>query len=221
MLHLIYMSKSKRICPFTCREMGPNDVEQANAIEKDAFPDLFPPTSFSKELKRDRATILVAEVNENVTGWQELIPSEHDSISTPNLYRNGYTGYGKGQKFLTGLLIFWEMAGEAHIMSVGVRRGFRRRGVGELLMFNCFSRCVRSAYTAISLEVRSSNKAAQKLYLKHGFLVEGIRKGYYSDNREDALIMNAREIQSPSHIQRMLDRKKTYTELRGDFTESS
>ena len=201
--------------------MGPNDVEQANAIEKDAFPDLFPPTSFSKELKRDRATILVAEVNENVTGWQELIPSEHDSISSPNLYRNGYTGYGKGQKFLTGLLIFWEMAGEAHIMSVGVRRGFRRRGVGELLMFNCFSRCVRSAYTAISLEVRSSNKAAQELYSKHGFLVEGIRKGYYSDNREDALIMNAREIQSPSHIQRMLDRKKTYTELRGDFTESS
>ena len=215
------MMQSKKICPFTCREMVLGDIEQANAIERDAFPDLFPPTSFSKELKRDRATILVAEVNENVTGWQELIPPHYDSISNANLYRNGYTGYGKGQKFLTGLLMFWEMAGEAHIMSVGVRRDFRRRGIGELLMLNCLSKCVRSAYTAISLEVRSSNKAAQELYLKHGFLVEGIRKGYYSDNREDALIMNAKEILSPSYIQRMSARKKTYTELHGQLTESS
>ena len=201
--------------------MVSNDIEQANAIEKDAFPDLFPPTSFSKELKRDRATILVAEVNENVTGWQELIPPRQDNIFNSNLYRNGYTGYGKGQKFLTGLLMFWEMAGEAHIISVGVRRNFRRRGIGELLMLNCFSRCVRSTYSAISLEVRSSNKAAQELYLKHGFLVEGIRKAYYSDNREDALIMNVRNILSPSHVQRMTDRKKTYTELHGQFTENS
>ncbi len=215
------MSKSKTICPFACREMVPNDIEQANAIEKDAFPDLFPPTSFSKELKRDRATILVAEVNENATGWQELIPPSQDNISNSNLYRNGYTGYGKGQKFLTGLLMFWEMAGEAHIISVGVRRNFRRRGIGELLMLNCFSKCVRSTYSAISLEVRSSNKAAQELYLKHGFLVEGIRKAYYSDNREDALIMNARNILSPSHVQRMTDRKKTYTELHGQLTEIS
>ena len=197
------------------------DIEQASAIEKDAFPDLFPPTSFSRELKRDRATILVAEVNENVTGWQELIPPHQDNISNPNLYRNGYTGYGKGQKFLTGLLIFWEMAGEAHIMSVGVRRNFRRRGIGELLMLNCLSKCVRNAYTVMSLEVRSSNKAAQELYLKHGFLVEGTRKAYYSDNREDALIMNARNILSPSHIQRMTDRMKTYTELHGQLTEIS
>mgnify|MGYP001270796135 CR=1 FL=1 len=201
--------------------MGPNDVEQANAIEKDAFPDLFPPTSFSKELKRDRATILVAEVNENVTGWQELIPSEHDSISTPNLYRNGYTGYGKGQKFLTGLLIFWEMAGEAHIMSVGVRRNFRRRGIGELLMLNCLFKCVRNAYTVMSLEVRSSNKAAQELYLKHGFLVEGVRKAYYSDNREDALIMNVRNILSPSHLKRMSNLKKTYAASYGQLTKIS
>ena len=201
--------------------MVPDDIEQANAIEKDAFPALFPPTSFSKELKRDRATILVAVVNENVTGWQELIPPHHDNISNLNLYRNGYTGYGKGQKFVTGLLMFWEMAGEAHIISVGVRRNFRRRGIGELLMLNCFSKCVRSTYSAISLEVRSSNKAAQKLYLKHGFLVEGIRKAYYSDNREDALIMNARNILSPSHLQIMTDRKKTYTELHGQLTEIS
>ena len=215
------MPKSKTICPFACRAMVPDDIEQANAIEKDAFPDLFPPTSFSKDLKRDRATILVAEVNENATGWQELIPPSQDNISNSNLYRNGYTGYGKGQKFLTGLLMFWEMAGEAHIISVGVRRNFRRRGIGELLMLNCFSKCVRSTYSAISLEVRSSNKAAQELYLKHGFLVEGIRKAYYSDNREDALIMNARNILSPSHVQRMTDRKKTYTELHGQLTEIS
>jgi len=201
--------------------MVPNDIEQANAIEKDAFPDLFPPTSFGKELKRDRATILVAEVNENETGWQELIPPSQDNISNSNLYRNGYTGYGKGQKFLTGLLMFWEMAGEAHIISVGVRRNFRRRGIGELLMLNCFSKCVQNSYSAISLEVRSSNRAAQELYLKHGFLVEGIRKAYYSDNREDALIMNARNILSRSHLQRMTDRKKTYTELHGQLTEIS
>ncbi len=198
-----------------------DDIEQANAIEKDAFPDLFPPTSFSRELKRDRATIIVAEVNENVDGWQELIPPHHNNVSKSNLYRSGYTGHGKGQKFLTGLLMLWEMAGEAHIISLGVRRNFRRRGIGELLMLNCFYKCVRSAYTAISLEVRSSNKAAQELYLKHGFLVEGVRKAYYSDNREDALIMNVRNILSPSHLKRMSNLKKTYAASYGQLTKIS
>ena len=195
------------------------DIEQANAIEKDAFPDLFPPTSFSRELKRDRATVLVAEVTENATGWEKLVPTRQNNVSGPNLYRSGYTGHVKGQKFLIGLLMFWEMAGEAHIMSVGVRRNFRRRGIGELLMFDCFSKCVQSNYNTMSLEVRSSNEVAQALYLKHGFLVEGVRKAYYSDNREDAFIMNARNILSPSHLKRMSDLKKRYTESYGQLTE--
>ena len=78
---------------YLCREMLQSDLEQVSAIEKDAFPDLFPPTSFIKELKKTRSTALVAEMNNLHPDYDSQLPTTEGSLKKKqNTYRDGYTG---------------------------------------------------------------------------------------------------------------------------------
>lgn len=83
----------------------------------------------------------------------------------------------------------WLILDEAHVTNVAVHPDWRGRHIGEALM-RALIRCARSyGITRMTLEVRVSNQVAQNLYTKLGFRPAGIRKGYYTDTREDALIM--------------------------------
>ena len=83
----------------------------------------------------------------------------------------------------------WIVVDEAHIMTLATRRDLRRRGLAEVVLVALLSEAKRRRARCATLEVRASNAAAQGLYGKYGFEVVGRRKGYYPDNREDALIM--------------------------------
>ena len=96
---------------------------------------------------------------------------------------------------IVGFLGTWYAADQAHIVSVGVADGYRRRGIGELLLIAAVEHAIARETETITLEVRKSNAAARALYEKYGFIEQGIRKGYYSDNREDAVIMTTGSIQ--------------------------
>lgn len=84
---------------------------------------------------------------------------------------------------------FWQVSGEGDITNVAVLEDFRRMGIGSLLMEAVIDKSKKLGLSIITLEVRSSNISAQGLYKKYGFEVIGVRKRYYSDNNEDALIM--------------------------------
>jgi ribosomal-protein-alanine N-acetyltransferase len=73
-------------------------------------------------------------------------------------------------------------------MTLAVHPGFRRRGIAELLLLDLFDQARHRGARRLTLEVRPSNTAAQRLYRKYGFSVEGRRPRYYSDG-EEALIM--------------------------------
>jgi ribosomal-protein-alanine N-acetyltransferase len=103
---------------------------------------------------------------------------------------------------ITGFLGIWYMVDEAHIISVGVRRRCRSKGVGELLLIAAIEHAVARSAETMTLEVRPSNTAACNLYRKYGFNQRGLRKAYYSDNREDAIIMTTDSIQLPPFRQR-------------------
>lgn len=83
----------------------------------------------------------------------------------------------------------WIVLDEAHVTNIAISQSYRRRGLGERLLVELI-RCAKQ-YGALSmtLEVRVTNSAAQKLYEKLGFVKRGIRRQYYSDTKEDALIM--------------------------------
>jgi len=81
------------------------------------------------------------------------------------------------------------MAGEAHITTIGVRQAYQRQGIAELLLISTMDTALMRNAQVMTLEVRLSNSAAQALYEKYGFTKMGVRRGYYTDNREDAVIM--------------------------------
>lgn len=88
---------------------------------------------------------------------------------------------------------FWQILDEAHICNVAVHPEDRGLGLGSRIVEAMIEKAKSLGITQMTLEVRTSNETAKKLYEKYGFKIGGIRKEYYSDNREDALIMWRRE----------------------------
>lgn len=86
-------------------------------------------------------------------------------------------------------IIFWFLPSEVDIHNVAVHPAHRRQGIGRSLLQAVIDEAVQQGLRRITLEVRKSNEAAQRLYQSLGFESQGLRKGYYSDDGEDALIM--------------------------------
>lgn len=88
----------------------------------------------------------------------------------------------------------WHILEEAHITNIAVDADNRRKGYGEALLKQILDDCYKEMIKYLTLEVRVSNKAAIGLYEKYGFTSFGIRKKYYQDNNEDAIIMWTKNI---------------------------
>ncbi len=97
----------------------------------------------------------------------------------------------------------WLMVDEAHITTFAVHPDARRRRIGERLLQRLFEIAHEMKAEWLTLEVRASNLAAQKLYEKYGFRRAGVRRRYYSDNNEDALIMWTERIKEKSVRERL------------------
>lgn len=90
---------------------------------------------------------------------------------------------------IIGYVLFWLLPGTIDIHNIAVHTDFRRQGVARLMLRKIVDEAKRQSITRVVLEVRKSNLPAQQLYGAMGFSTSGIRKGYYSDNGEDALAM--------------------------------
>lgn len=93
-----------------------------------------------------------------------------------------------GEKII-GYAGMWHVITEGHITNVAVLTHYRGQGIGARLMEALDAVAVEREMIGITLEVRMNNGPAQKLYHKFGFRPEGIRKNYYADTKEDAIIM--------------------------------
>lgn len=83
----------------------------------------------------------------------------------------------------------WLVINEAHVTNVAVSGQHRRQGIGRLLMEKLMELARDSGMDSMTLEVRVTNAAARQLYEQMGFVEAGIRKNYYSETKEDALIL--------------------------------
>ena len=90
---------------------------------------------------------------------------------------------------MAGYMIISRYVDAWHVMNIAVDPEFRRRGIATALLERLFELTEDESRRGYTLEVRVSNDAAIKLYERLGFRSRGIRRGYYTDNREDALIM--------------------------------
>jgi ribosomal-protein-alanine N-acetyltransferase len=104
-----------------------------------------------------------------------------------NVFANYFVA--KSNNEVIGYGGMWIIIDEGHITNIAVHPKYRNQGVGDKILSKMIATCNEKKVIAMTLEVRLSNIAAQKLYSKYGFMSEGIRKKYYEDNGEDAIIM--------------------------------
>lgn len=90
---------------------------------------------------------------------------------------------------VVGYVGIWFVVDEGHITNVAVHSDYRGKKIGDELVKALVELCRENNIVSMTLEVRVSNVVAQNLYKKYGFKLAGIRKEYYSDNKEDAMIM--------------------------------
>ena len=197
------------------RLMRREDVAQVTEIDREAFPALWPPVNYKRELENRLAHYIVAcDEGERVEESEVEAPLEKDlpglASRIGRLFNyNRFFGHElpkSGKQYITGFAGFWVMAGEAHITNIAVRELHRRQGIGELLLISMINLATELNARIITLEVRASNTIAQSLYYKYGFTQAGLRHNYYIDNKEDAVIMSTENITSApfqAHLQRL------------------
>jgi ribosomal-protein-alanine N-acetyltransferase len=90
---------------------------------------------------------------------------------------------------------------EGHITTIAVHPAWHRHQIGTRLMLVAAREAVAREVSALTLEVRVSNRAAQTLYRRFGFRPVGVRKGYYAESNEDAVVMWAHEVDTPAYAE--------------------
>ena len=154
------------------------DIATVQEIEREIFATPWPRNAYFRELASRSSAYYVVLRQEGVVRPAAYQGSELD----PTI-----VGYGG----------MWRMYDEAHVTTIGVRRDLHHQGFGRIL----FAGLIQAAYDMgakwVTLEVRTSNENAMKMYEAFSFKVIGRRKGYYTDNGEDAIVMWSDSIHSP------------------------
>jgi [ribosomal protein S18]-alanine N-acetyltransferase len=193
---------------YRIRPMTADDIGQVMDIERESFPASWPQTAYQRELTRNRlARYFVALQDEGLGVASNESPRNRSWLP----FRRTETDDGEQ---IVGLIGVWKMVDAAHIVTFAVRESFRRQGIGSLLIDRAFRVAIDEDLPALTLEVRVSNQDAQQLYEKWGFRSTGIRKNYYSDNREDAVIMTTELLASKAMLS-ILQRRRLELVERG------
>jgi [ribosomal protein S18]-alanine N-acetyltransferase len=185
---------------FVVEPMRIEHIPAVSAIEKASFPQPWPQNAYRREIQENRmAHYIVARRLGDLEPTDSHEPTR-EPAPQPDLL-------GKLSRFLraaeqpvsprlqeelrtiVGYAGIWVMTDEAHVTTIASHPDVRGRGVGELLLASLIHRAIEVGARWMTLEVRASNSVAQNLYRKYTFKEMGIRRRYYSDNGEDALVM--------------------------------
>jgi ribosomal-protein-alanine N-acetyltransferase len=180
---------------------------------------MWPPPNYRQELGNRLAHYIVA-CDTNIAAGEiaaEALPETGFSGLVSRIRRlfnhsrfSGHKVPELNREYVVGFAGFWIMADEAHLISIAVREKYRCQGIGELLLLSVIDMATQMNIGVITLEVRASNMAAQSLYGKYGFNQVGARPGYYTDNREEAVLMTAGNITSASFCGRLEQLKQAH-----------
>lgn len=181
--------------------MAQADIDEVNRIERRSFSNPWPMSAYRRELRRpdhNSYFVLRAYPQPAESGSGEFRTTRGRFLETilPVRRSEPHTD----EPHLAGYVGMWQMYDETHITTIAVDPVYRGRGYGELLLVMAFAEAINRGSIWLSLEVRVSNDPAQALYRKYGMTVYGRRSGYYTDNREDALVMWSRSLREPDYL---------------------
>ena len=208
------------------RRLKAEDISQVVEIEREAFSPLWVSTPFKRDLNNRYASYLVAcrcdpEVGELDTSKIEEFAKESSLLGRVASLTGILLGRGpvpnNPESYVAGYVSVWYQGEEAHITEIAVREPMRGKGIGELLLIGALRAAVEYGSKVMTLEARVSNFIAQRLYEKYDFRSMGIRKGYYSDNREDAVIMTTSPILANEYQKMFQERQESYRSRWGEI----
>jgi ribosomal-protein-alanine N-acetyltransferase len=177
------MSMDYANLPYIVEPMRLRDIKEVMEIEHVSFPSPWSARAYRYELlENDLSHYFVVRQRQ----------TEEPELSLLDRVRRSL-GVGMRPPIL-GHSGFWLMVSEAHISTIAVQPNWRRRGLGELLLVAMLDRATELEANIATLEVRVSNVTAQNLYRKYGFRQVGLRRRYYRDSNEDALIMSTERL---------------------------
>lgn len=148
------------------RQMTPADLDEVLAIEQYSFPTPWTRTVYENDLKNNPRSRFFVALNDSEDG--ELL---------------GYIGN-------------WVIEDECHIGTIATKREMRGRRIAEAMLIHTARMSLAEGVTYIILEVRENNFAAINLYKKLGFKRVGLRRGYYRDTGENALLLALHDLES-------------------------
>jgi ribosomal-protein-alanine N-acetyltransferase len=202
---------------YVVQPMQLEDVDEVARIERECFTTPWPVNAYRRELRENRLSryVVVRWVDgSSAPPRREPAPQTDDPLAgmrraVSQLLRPfGISDRIEGRD--SGILGFagmWLMFDEAHITTIGVKRSMRGKGLGELMLVHLVEASREMGAKRLTLEVRMSNTVAQTLYRKYTFKEEGVRKRYYSDDGEDAMIMWSDRLDDPGFLTRYRELK--------------
>ena len=148
--------------------------------------------------RRDMASVLAVEQSAFAAGWPAT--AFQNELTQNKMAR--YIVLEDGAE-VTGFGGLWLMLDEAHVVTVAVRPERRRAGLGGLIVHGLLLVAQSHEMDVATLECRVSNLAARALYARYGFYEVGLRRKYYADNQEDAVIMTTESLASAAYQERL------------------
>jgi ribosomal-protein-alanine N-acetyltransferase len=200
---------------YVVRPMRLEDIDAVSEVERECFSAPWPTSAYRRELRDNRMGryIVLSELLNNHHPARVPAGESAPDDSTTGVRRaveqlfRPFTRAATAPAFPTnerivGFAGMWLMLDEAHVTTIGVKRELRGLGLGEVLFATLLDIAMHVGAARTTLEVRVTNASAQALYRKYGFREEGIRRRYYSDNNEDALIMWSERLNSSEFLSR-------------------
>lgn len=185
------------------RDMTRGDVPTVRRIESAAYQDAWPARVFETELDNGFAHYRVV-----VEQSPDDTPPGPVTALRRRLFRTG-------NDRVLGFMGVWYMVDQLHLVTIAIAPEQQGRGLGHLLLFDCFRLAAEAELAEIVLEVRVSNDRARTLYEHFGFRRAGTLRAYYKDNDEDALVMLSGRLDTDTCRERLAGLRREVEERYG------
>jgi ribosomal-protein-alanine N-acetyltransferase len=216
---------------YIVRPMRFEDIDAVGGVERECFSTPWPASAYRRELRDNRLGRYIVLVEAREEGAAAVPPPPERPADDPSGTVRRAVGqllrpFGRvttpllpPNERLVGFAGMWLMMEEAHVTTIGVKRDLRGQGLGELLFATLLEIAMQVGARRSTLEVRITNQPAQALYKKYGFRDEGVRRRYYSDNNEDALIMGSEWLNTQQFVSRYRTARADLDQRLGDLVE--